>query len=120
MDHKCKKCGKVFPFYSQLKIHRLSHTKTPKFTCDKCYQPYKFRYDMLKHKKQHTAPTMQCSTCEYEGTPLALKEHTRQHDPSKNIICKICFNSFTFRCPTGGTKNFAKLGEVTVLHTSGR
>ena len=32
---------------------------------------------MLKHKKQHTAPTVQCSTCEYEGTPLALKEHTK-------------------------------------------
>ena len=97
MDHKCKKCGRVFPFYSQLKIHKLSHTKMPKFTCDECYQPYKFRHDMLKHKKQHTAPTVQCSTCEYEGTPLALKEHTRQHDPSKNITCKICFKTFTFR-----------------------
>ena len=90
MEHKCKICGQIFPFYSQLKIHRLSHTKIPKFTCDECYQPYKFRYDMLKHKKQHT---VQCSTCEYEGTPLALKEHTRQHDPSKNITCKICFKT---------------------------
>ena len=27
MEHKCIKCGKSFPFYSQLKIHRLSHTK---------------------------------------------------------------------------------------------
>ena len=49
MDHKCKKCGKVFPFYSQLKIHQPSHSKKPRFECDECYQPYKFRQNMLKH-----------------------------------------------------------------------
>ena len=31
-DYKCMRCRKKFPFYSQLKIHRLSHTKTSKFT----------------------------------------------------------------------------------------
>ena len=96
-EYKCIKCRKIFPFYSQLKIHRLSHTKTSKFTCDECYQPYKFRHDMLKHRKQHFTPTVQCTNCDYEGTPLSLKEHTRQHDPSKKITCKICFKSFTFR-----------------------
>ena len=97
MEHKCIKFVKSFPFYSQLKIHRLSHTKTPKFTCDECYQPYKFCHGMLKHKKQHMVPTVQCNTCEYEGTPLTLKEHIRQHDPTKHITCKICYQTFTFR-----------------------
>ena len=73
MEYKCIKCRKIFPFYSQLKIHRLSHTKTSKFTCDECYQPYKFRHDMLKHRKQHFAPTVQCTNCDYEGTPLVLE-----------------------------------------------
>ena len=96
-DYKCMRCRKKFPFYSQLKIHRLSYTKTSKSTCNECYQTYKFRHDMLKHSRQHFAPTVTCTNCDYEGTPLSLKEHVRQHDPSKRITCKICYKSFTFR-----------------------
>ena len=93
-DYKCTRCRRKFLFYSQLKIHRLSHAKTTKFTCTECYQTYKFRHDMQKHRRQHFASTVTCTNCDYEGTPLSLKE---QHDSSKRITCKICYKSFTFQ-----------------------
>ena len=96
MNHKCLRCRRKFPFYSQLKIHMLSHTKTAKFTCNECYQTYKFRHDMQRHRRQHFAPTVTCVNCDYEGTPLSLKEHNRQHDSRKRITCKICYKSFTY------------------------
>ena len=97
MNHKCLRCMRKFPFYSQLKIHMLSHTKKAKYTCNECYQTYKFRHDMQRHRRQHFAPTVKCANCDYEGTPLSLREHIIQHDTKRRINCKICYKSFTYR-----------------------
>ena len=94
MNHKYKKCRKSFRFVSQLKIHWLKHIKKLGFECNKCYQTYKFKHDMMKHKKQHSAPTVMYTFCDYEGT---LKEHIRQHDRKNNIICRLCNKLFIFR-----------------------
>ena len=45
----CTRCNTSFPFLSQLKIHRLKHTRKQNFECTECSEPFKYRHDMLKH-----------------------------------------------------------------------
>ena len=37
----CKRCGKTFPFRSQLHIHSTKHTCSPQFECSECSLEYK-------------------------------------------------------------------------------
>ena len=41
------KCGATFPFRSQLKIHKLKHTRKWNNPCTKCSLPFKHYHDML-------------------------------------------------------------------------
>ena len=79
MEYKCTKCNRVFPFISQLRIHHFKHTRKSGFEWDKCYQLYKFKH-MMKHSKEHYAPTVKCKLYDYTGTSLTLKEHAKQYN----------------------------------------
>ena len=55
---KCRflcKCGKIFPFMSQLKIHKIKHTRKYTNMCTECSIPFKYHHDMLKHLRSHTS-----------------------------------------------------------------
>ena len=90
----CKKCGLSFPFLSQLHIHRLNHTRKLRFECTECSQLYKYKHDMQKHLKEHTAKEYQCKFCDYIGTYLNLKAHEKQHNPDYFIKCPLCCKTF--------------------------
>ena len=96
MEHQfdCKKFGLSFPFFSQLYIHRLKHTQKLRFECPECSQPYKYKHDMQKHLKEHTAKEYRCKSCHYIGTRLNLKVHEKQHNPDCYTNCPLCCKTF--------------------------
>ena len=49
---------------------------------------------MLKHRKEHWAKEIQCNHCNYTGTALNLKAHTRQHNPDHKSKCDSCQQTF--------------------------
>ena len=95
--HTCGRCKKIFPFLSQLKIHRLSHTKKQRYECDECFTSYKFKHDMQWHKREHNLTIVQCDYCDYTGSKLLLREHVKQHNPNYYICCHTCNKKFKFR-----------------------
>ena len=84
------KCGKMFPFMSQLKIHKIKHNRKYTNMCTECSIPFKYRHDMLKHRRSHTAKEYTCENCDYVGSSINLKAHQRQHNPKYIIICTLC------------------------------
>ena len=65
-DHKnlksryvCK-CGAMFPFKSQLKIHKIKHTRKLNNPCTECSLMFKHYHDMLKYLRSHTAKEYLC------------------------------------------------------------
>ena len=93
----CIKCKKTFAFKSQLAIHRNKHTNYGRYECMECFNVFKYKHDMYRHYREHTAKIIACNKCEYTGTPLNLKEHKRQHYKRFNKICPLCKKSFNFR-----------------------
>ena len=97
---KCKylcKCGAMFPFMSQLKIHKIKHRRKSTYMCTECSIPFKYRHDMLKHLRSHTEKEYTCENCDYMGSSVNLKAHQRQHDPTYIIICALCKETFRHR-----------------------
>ena len=97
IEYKCTKCNKVFPFISQLRIHYLKHIRKSGFECNECFQIYKFKHDMMKHHREHNAPTVKCKLCDYTGTSLKLKEHAKQHNQKYHIRCNLWNAYFIFQ-----------------------
>ena len=92
---------------SQLKIHRLKHTRKQSYECTECSEPFKYRHDMLKHLREHTAPLLRCKHCEYRGMKLKLTAHIKQHNPSTYKRCTVCKELFGIACHIGITNNSA-------------
>ena len=90
----CTRCNASFPFLSQLKIHRLKHTRKQKYKCTEFSELFKYKHDMLKHLREHTAPILKCMYCDYTGTKLRLSAHEKQHDPSTYMRCILCNDLF--------------------------
>ena len=66
----CTKCKMTFAFKSQLAIHKSSHTKHGKFECSECFTKYKYKHDMYRHYREHTATTIACKKmCLYWNHP---------------------------------------------------
>ena len=91
------KCSEVFPFKSQLRIHKIKHTKKLTNLCTECGIPFKQRHDMLKHLRSHTAEELSCEHCDYAGNIINLKAHQKQHNSKYNIKCDLCKESFKHR-----------------------
>ena len=93
----CNKCNKTFIFTSHLQIHKNSHSKYGKHECTECYSVFKYKHDMYRHLREHTAKILECNKCDYMGTTLNLKEHKRQHYNKFKKFCPLCNRSFKFR-----------------------
>ena len=50
---KCPDCDKVFPTPDSLQWHRYAHAARDKFVCDKCGKDYPFESDLNRHKIKH-------------------------------------------------------------------
>ena len=91
------KCGELFPFKSQLMIHKIKHTRKLTNSCTECGIPFKYHHDMLKHLRSHTAEELSCADCDYVGNIINLKAHQKQHNPKYDIKCTLCKESFKHR-----------------------
>ena len=97
---KCKylcKCGAEFPFISQLNIHKIKHRRKSIYMCTECSIPFKYKHDMMKHRKSHTDKDYNCENCDYVGNSINLKAHQKQHNPTCTIICTLCKEVFKHR-----------------------
>ena len=54
---------------------------------------------MLKHCREHFAKEIKCDKCDYTGTLLKLKSHTKkqQHDTTYALKCMLCNEWFQYR-----------------------
>ena len=93
----CKRCGRTFPFRSQLLIHKIWHARKYTEECNECSLTFKYRHDMLKHCRKHFAKEYQCEDCDYIGTPLKLKSHKKQHNSTIVYECILCKVHFKYR-----------------------
>ena len=93
----CRRCGRTFPFRSQLLIHKIRHSRKYTVECSECSLTFKYRHDMLKHCREHFAKEYQCEDCDYTGTQLKLKSHKKQHDSNMVYICTLCNIQYKYR-----------------------
>ena len=109
------KCGATFPFRSQIKIHKLKHTRKLNNPCTECSLPFKHYHDMLKHRRSHTAKEYSCDHCNYTGTKINLKAHQTQHDLHHIIKCKLCKETFKHRMSLWRHKRNAGEAEARII-----
>ena len=97
LNFTCVRCRISFPFLSQLRIHRLKHLRKQRHECTECFSLFKYRHDMLKHRREHTAAILRCKQCDYTGSKLKLAAHSKQHDPATYKRCTLCNMVFIHR-----------------------
>ena len=61
----CNTCGEDFPFESQYKTHRLTHSDCCRHACtySDCDKRFKNKGDMNRHNKEHTSVWLTCPDC---------------------------------------------------------
>ena len=100
-DWTCRRCGKSYPFQSQLQAHKLSHGRHPENKCiyPGCNKTYTYIWDLTKHAKTHNAKKLKCpkKNCDYMAVDQRnLKQHNRIHTKDKPYNCTKCGESFRF------------------------
>ena len=126
---KCLDCDRVFPTPDSLQRHRYTHAARDKFVCDKCGKDYPFESDLNRHKikcrnkeikthvcmaasceksfmrkadlvshaQNHTGKVHKCDQCKYSATDIRyLKQHQRKHSNDLQIKCNICGRGFRY------------------------
>ena len=65
--HPCTHCEETFPFASDLQSHLVKHLKVPGYQCGhgNCQKWFKWKGELDKHARTHTAAELHCDTCEY-------------------------------------------------------
>ncbi|XP_054176824.1 zinc finger and SCAN domain-containing protein 5B isoform X1 [Homo sapiens] len=95
----CDVCNKSFKYFSQLSIHRRSHTGDRPFQCDLCRKRFLQPSDLRVHQRVHTGerPYM-CDVCQkrfaHEST---LQGHKRIHTGERPFKCKYCSKVFSHK-----------------------
>nr|XP_024093611.2 zinc finger and SCAN domain-containing protein 5B isoform X2 [Pongo abelii] len=95
----CDVCNKSFKYFSQLSIHRRSHTGERPFQCDLCRKCFLQPSDLRVHQRVHTGerPYM-CDVCQkrfaHEST---LQGHKRIHTGERPFKCKYCSKVFSHK-----------------------
>ncbi|XP_025224411.1 zinc finger and SCAN domain-containing protein 5B isoform X2 [Theropithecus gelada] len=95
----CDVCNKSFKYFSQLSIHRRSHTGERPFQCDLCWKRFLQPSDLRVHQRVHTGERpYSCDVCQkrfaHEST---LQGHKRIHTGEKPFKCKYCSKVFSHK-----------------------
>uniref|UniRef100_A0A2I3M4L3 Zinc finger and SCAN domain containing 5B n=1 Tax=Papio anubis TaxID=9555 RepID=A0A2I3M4L3_PAPAN len=95
----CDVCNKSFKYFSQLSIHRRSHTGERPFQCDLCWKRFLQPSDLRVHQRVHTGERpYSCDVCQkrfaHEST---LQGHKRIHTGERPFKCKYCSKVFSHK-----------------------
>ncbi|XP_003277259.2 zinc finger and SCAN domain-containing protein 5B isoform X2 [Nomascus leucogenys] len=95
----CEVCNKSFKYFSQLRIHRRSHTGDRPFQCDLCRKRFLQPSDLRVHQRIHTGERpYTCDVCQkrfaHEST---LQGHKRIHTGERPFKCKYCSKVFSHK-----------------------
>ena len=97
---KCPDCDRVFPTLDSLQRHRYSHVARDKFVCDKCGKEYPFESDLNQHKIKHRNKEIKTHVCMTAGCEWSfmrkadLVSHAQNHSGTVHK-CDQCEYSAT-------------------------
>ena len=85
-------CHFQFHTKTELKFHKLTHSKVKEFLCDLCAYSANTQYRLNRHKLTHTKERkFHCEYCTYKaGNTTHLRRHMRIHIGAKPFKCMYC------------------------------
>ncbi|KAL9700491.1 hypothetical protein quinque_003932 [Culex quinquefasciatus] len=95
--HSCDTCGLQFKDVTALRSHLRSHADVRNFKCPDCDKTFKFRKDVVRHKKAvHANERFTCKYCSksYVRNDKLRQHIERSHDLQTYFLCEICVKSF--------------------------
>ena len=96
----CNTCAEDFPFESQYKTHKLTHSERRKHACSykNCDKHFKNLGDKNRHVKKHTSPWLRCPDCPDYKTKSKrdLDSHWLSHSNIERYFCESCGKGFVY------------------------
>nr|XP_033788325.1 zinc finger protein 383-like [Geotrypetes seraphini] len=97
LSFSCNKCDKSFPLFSELEMHKRSHTNEAQVTCTECNKSFTRLSELKIHQRIHMgAKPYTCTECNKMFILLSnLKIHQMIHMRDKPYTCTECNKSFS-------------------------
>lgn len=96
---KCNICSEDFNLYTQLEVHKRTHTAEKPFICTVCGRGFSFSRYLRQHMITHSVERpYSCNTCWKSFRRFEhLQVHTRSHTGEKPYRCVYCEKAFSSR-----------------------